>query len=59
MSQVNEAAMAALEENLTSSNSNVDGVPRIIKATHFELAATKITPSVTIQVLVHSILVDR
>ncbi|EXC33011.1 Cell division control protein 48-C-like protein [Morus notabilis] len=56
---VNEAAMAALEEKLTSTNSNVDGVPRIIKATHFELAATKITPSVTIEVLVHSILVDR
>ena len=50
MWQVNEAAMAALEEKLTLTNSNLDGALCSIKTTRFEQAATKITPSVTIKV---------
>ncbi|PON34338.1 Spastin [Parasponia andersonii] len=44
---VNEAAMAALEERLTAIRDSSDGAPHTtIKATHFEVAVTKISPSV-------------
>ncbi|CAK9171036.1 unnamed protein product [Ilex paraguariensis] len=44
---MNEAAMAALEERLTSGQSSSDGTPWTIKASHFELALGKISPSVS------------
>ena len=43
--------MAALEEKLTSNKSSSDGAPFTIKTTHFELAVTKISPSVNVKVL--------
>ncbi|KAL6578066.1 hypothetical protein OROMI_010394 [Orobanche minor] len=42
---MNEAAMAALEEKLTSSN--IPGVPWTIKDVHFKRALEKISPSVS------------
>ncbi|KAL6501102.1 hypothetical protein OROHE_025299 [Orobanche hederae] len=42
---MNEAAMAALEEKLTSSN--ISGVPWTIKDVHFKRALEKISPSVS------------
>lgn len=46
---VNDAAMIAFEERWTSTDSDLAGVPRVIKTTHFELAATKVRPSVGIE----------
>lgn len=45
--QMNEAAMAALEEKLTSPERSSDASPWTIKDTHFEQALAKIAPSVT------------
>ncbi|KAH0983348.1 hypothetical protein GBA52_010525 [Prunus armeniaca] len=44
---MNEAAMAALEEKLTSPERSSDASPWTIKDTHFEQALAKIAPSVT------------
>ncbi|XP_011083573.1 cell division control protein 48 homolog C-like [Sesamum indicum] len=44
---MNEAAMAALEEKLTSSYRSLDGVPWTIKDVHFRRALEKISPSVS------------
>ncbi|KAL0358667.1 UNVERIFIED_CONTAM: Cell division control protein 48C [Sesamum angustifolium] len=44
---MNEAAMAALEEKLTSSYRSLDGVPWTIKDVHFKRALEKISPSVS------------
>ncbi|KAK9274842.1 hypothetical protein L1049_022096 [Liquidambar formosana] len=44
---MNEAAMAALEEKLTSVQSSSDATPLTIKMTHFEQALGKISPSVS------------
>ncbi|KAF8400925.1 hypothetical protein HHK36_014228 [Tetracentron sinense] len=44
---LNEAAMAALEEKLKSSQCISDVTPWTIKETHFERALEKITPSVS------------
>lgn len=45
--QMNEAAMIALEENLTSTDSTSNAAPWTIKTTHFEQALSKISPSVS------------
>lgn len=45
--QMNEAAMAALEDKLISSKSYSDVTPFTIKLTHFEQALSKISPSVS------------
>lgn len=45
--QMNEAAMAALEDKLISSKSSSDVTPFTIKLTHFEQALSKISPSVS------------
>ncbi|GAB4836167.1 hypothetical protein Ancab_001080 [Ancistrocladus abbreviatus] len=44
---MNEAAMAALEEKLTSEGCSSDATPFTIKAAHFEQALRKVTPSVS------------
>ncbi|XP_022967717.1 cell division control protein 48 homolog C-like [Cucurbita maxima] len=44
---MNEAAMAALEEKLTSVSSNLESASCTIKTTDFERALTKISPSVS------------
>ncbi|GMY13988.1 cell division control protein 48 homolog C [Fagus crenata] len=44
---MNEAAMVALEDKLTSTESTSDAVPWTIKSTHFERALGKISPSVS------------
>ncbi|XP_011084336.1 cell division control protein 48 homolog C-like [Sesamum indicum] len=44
---MNEAAMAALEEKLTSLYRSLDGVPWTIKDVHFRRALEKISPSVS------------
>lgn len=44
---MNEAAMAALEEELTSTDESVDLSPRTIKKYHLEQSLAKITASVT------------
>ena len=44
---MNEAAMAALEEKLTSDNSNIESASCTIKMIHFERGLTKISPSVS------------
>lgn len=46
---MNEAAMVALEEKLTLPKSSSDTVPWTIKATHFQCALGKITPSVSVK----------
>ncbi|KAL0403474.1 UNVERIFIED_CONTAM: Cell division control protein 48C [Sesamum radiatum] len=48
---MNEAAMAALEEKLTSSHRSSEGVPWTIKDVHFKRALEKISPSVSDKVL--------
>lgn len=54
---MNEAAMAALEENLRSPQCPSDDRPRItIKSEHFEEAMKKITPSVSLKVFAYAIL---
>lgn len=45
--QMNEAAMAALEEESTSTDESVDLSPRTIKKYHLEQSLAKITASVT------------
>ena len=49
--QMNEAAMAALEEKLTSVSSKLESASCTIKMTDFERALTKISPSVSEKVL--------
>ncbi|KAF8388881.1 hypothetical protein HHK36_025562 [Tetracentron sinense] len=44
---LNEAAMAALEEKLTSDQSSLEVTPWTIKETHFERVLKKISPSVS------------
>ncbi|KAB1212364.1 hypothetical protein CJ030_MR5G025132 [Morella rubra] len=44
---INEAAMIALEEKLTSTESTSDAAPSTIKTQHFERALGKISPSVS------------
>uniref|UniRef100_A0A2N9IYN3 ATPase AAA-type core domain-containing protein n=1 Tax=Fagus sylvatica TaxID=28930 RepID=A0A2N9IYN3_FAGSY len=44
---MNEAAMVALEDKLTSTESTSNAVPWTIKSTHFERALGKISPSVS------------
>ncbi|KAG6595581.1 Cell division control protein 48-like C, partial [Cucurbita argyrosperma subsp. sororia] len=44
---MNEAAMAALEEKLTSVRNNMESASCTIKMTHFESGLTKISPSVS------------
>ncbi|KAF3952192.1 hypothetical protein CMV_022231 [Castanea mollissima] len=44
---MNEAAMVALEDKLTSTKSTSDAAPCTIKSTHFERALGKISPSVS------------
>lgn len=44
---MNEAAMTALEEKLTSVSSNLESASCTIKMTHFERGLTKISPSVS------------
>ncbi|KAL5822447.1 hypothetical protein ACOSQ4_020347 [Xanthoceras sorbifolium] len=46
---MNEAAMAALEERLSLTQSCSDPTPMTMKITHFERALSKITPSVSNQ----------
>lgn len=55
--QMNEAAMAALEEKLTSSKnlSDLTPTPFMIKLTHFKRALSKISPSVSDVVSLHSL----
>ena len=48
---MNEAAMAALEEKLTSVRNNMESASCTIKMTHFESGLTKISPSVSEKVL--------
>ena len=48
---MNEAAMAALEEKLTSVSNNLESASCTIKTTDFERALTKISPSVSEKVL--------
>ncbi|GMY05203.1 cell division control protein 48 homolog C-like [Fagus crenata] len=43
---MNEAAMLALEDRLTSTETNLDAASFTIKSTHFEQAVGKISPSV-------------
>lgn len=45
--QMHEAAMAALDDKLASNESRLITSPWTIKSTHFELALTKISPSVS------------
>ncbi|XP_040987444.1 cell division control protein 48 homolog C-like [Juglans microcarpa x Juglans regia] len=47
---MNEAAMVALEEKLTSTESTSDAAPWTIKTTHFEQTVSKISPSVSDEV---------
>lgn len=44
---MDEAVMLALEEKLTSIDSNLDSVPYTIKMAHFKRALARITPSVS------------
>lgn len=44
---MHEAAMAALEEKLRSTYNSSDSSTSTIKASHFELAIGKISPSVS------------
>ncbi|KAF3448765.1 hypothetical protein FNV43_RR09478 [Rhamnella rubrinervis] len=44
---MHEAAMAALDEKLRSTQSSSDATPSTIKTSHFELALSKISPSVS------------
>ncbi|XP_062109160.1 cell division control protein 48 homolog C-like [Humulus lupulus] len=48
-SLVNEAAMAALEEKLTTTEARSEGAVCTIKTPHFELALTKLSPSVNVK----------
>lgn len=43
--QMNEAAMAALEEKLTSTETTLDALT--IKTSHFKAALSKVSPSVS------------
>ena len=49
--QMNEAAMAALEEKLTAQGGFDEDTPWTIKITHFNQAMSKISPSVSEKVM--------
>lgn len=57
--QMNEAAMAALEEESTSTDESVDLSPRTIKKYHLEQSLAKITASVTDKVPLFDLYIYR